>query len=188
DETLAAVEPRVPADLHLLVRSYADPVRSAMPVLDQLDAAVSGLSVEADQWRVLIISSAAVHTDRLAGCREALRRVVSEGREGAAVLPVLRRLTLLSLDAFTAGRWDDAQRLAGECLDAAQAYGYPLRAWLANELQALLAAARGDQDAVGELTTQMVPWALPRGIVQAQHAAHHASALAALGRGDFEEA
>jgi len=79
DETIASLRPRVPADLHLLAQTYVDPVRSAMPVLDQLDAAISDLSAEADQWRVLIISSAAVHTDWLAGCREALRRVVSDG-------------------------------------------------------------------------------------------------------------
>jgi len=188
DEIVSSVIPHAPADVHLLVRTYADPVRSAIPVLDELDAAISGLSAEADQWRVLIISSAAVHTDRLAGCREALRRVVSDGREGSAVLPVISALTHLSLDAFMAGRWDDAQRLAGECLEAAQAHGYPLRAWMAQELQALLAAARGDHDAVRELTGQMIRWALPRGIVQARLAAHHASSLAALGRGDFEEA
>ena len=188
DETLASLRPRVPADLQLLARTYVDPVRSALPVLDQLDGAISGLSAEPDQWRVLVIGSAAVHTDRLAGCREALRRVVSDGREGAAVLPVVSALTLLSLDAFTAGRWDDAQRLAGECLAAAEACGYPLRAWMATEVRALLAAVRGDQDAVRELTGQMIRWALPRGIAQAQMAAHHASTLAALGRGDFEEA
>jgi DNA-binding CsgD family transcriptional regulator len=188
DQIIASVRPRVPADLDLLVRSYADPVRSAMPVLDQLDAAISGLPAEADQWRVLIISSAAVHTDRLAGCREALRRVVRDGREGAAVLPVGAALALLSLDAFMAGRWDDARRLAGECFAAAQEHGYPLRTWMATELQALLAAACGDQDSVQELTGQMIRWALPRGIVQAQFAAHHANTLAALGRGDFEEA
>jgi DNA-binding CsgD family transcriptional regulator len=188
DETIASVRPRVPADLDLLARTYADPVRSAAPVLGRLEEAIAGLSAEPDRWRVLIVSSAAVHTDRLAGCREALRRVVSDGPGGAAVLPVISALTLLSLDAFLAGRWDDAQRLAGECLAAAQAHGCPLRAWMATELQALLAAARGDQDAVRELTGQMTRWALPRGVVQAQWAAHHASALAALGRGDFEEA
>jgi DNA-binding CsgD family transcriptional regulator len=117
-----------------------------------------------------------------------LRRVVRDGREGAAVLPVISALTLLSLDALMAGRWDDAQQLADECLAAAQAHGYPLRAWMATELQALLAAVRGDQDAVRELTGQMMRWALPRGVVQAQLAAHHANTLAALGRGDFEEA
>ena len=66
DEIVSSVIPHAPADVHLLVRTYADPVRSAIPVLDELDAAISGLSAEADQWRVLIISSAAVHTDRLA--------------------------------------------------------------------------------------------------------------------------
>ena len=188
NETIRSIRPRVSPDLDLLLRTYADPVRSAVPVLDRLDAAIADLSAEPDQWRVLIISSAAVYTDRLAGCREALRRVVRDGREGAAVLPVVSALTLLSLDAFMAGRWDDAQHLACECLTAAQAHGYPLRAWMATELQALLAAARGDQDAVRELTGQMMRWALPRGVVQAQLAAHHANTLAALGRGDFEEA
>jgi len=188
DEIVSSIIPHAPAGVRLLVRTYADPARSAIPVLDELDAAISGLSAEADQWRVLIISSAAVHTDRLAGCREALRRVVSDGQEGSAVLPVISALTHLSLDAFMAGRWDDAQRLAGECLEAAQAHGYLLRAWMAQELQALLAAACGDHDAVRELTGQMIRWALPRGIAQARLAAHHASSLAALGRGDFEEA
>ena len=188
EEISASISPRLPADLQLLIRTYADPVRSAGPVLGQLDAAISGLSAEPDQWRVLIIGSAAAHTDRLAGCREALRRVVTDGRAGTAVLPVITALTLLAHDAFTAGRWADAQRLAGECLEVAQAHGYPLRAWMGHELQALLAAARGDAGTARELTGQMVRWALPRRVVQAQLAAHHAAALAALGRGDFEEA
>jgi DNA-binding CsgD family transcriptional regulator len=188
DEIITSLAPSVPADLDLLARTYADPVRSAVSALDPLDAAISGLAAEADHWRILIISSAAVYTDRLAGCRAALRRVVSEGRDGSAVLPAISALTLLSLDAFMTGRWDQAQRLAGECLDAAQAHGLPLRAWMAHELQALVAAARGDYDTVRELTGQMIRWALPRGIVQARLAAHHASSLAALGQGDFEEA
>jgi DNA-binding CsgD family transcriptional regulator len=187
-EIITSLTPRVPADLDLLVQTYADPVRSAMPALDLLDAAISGLAAEADHWRILIISSAAVYTDRLAGCRAALQRVASEGRDGSAVLPAITALTLLSLDAFMAGGWDEARQLAGECLDAAQAHGLALRAWMARDLQALVAAARGDHDAVRELTGQMIRWALPRGIVQAQLAAHHAGALAALGRGDFEEA
>jgi DNA-binding CsgD family transcriptional regulator len=187
-EIIRSLAPGVPADLDLLARTYADPVRSAGPALDRLDAAISGLAAEADHWRILIISSAAVYTDRLAGCRAALRRVASESRDGSAVLPAMSALTLLSFDAFMTGGWDEAQRLAGECLDAARDHGLPLRAWMAHEVQALVAAARGDYDAVRELTGQMIRWALPRGIIQAQLAAHHAGSLAALGRGDFEEA
>jgi DNA-binding CsgD family transcriptional regulator len=187
-EIITSLAPGVPADLDLLIQTYSDPVRTAVPALGPLDAAISGLAGEADHWRILIISSAAVYTDRLAGCRAALRRVASEGLDGNAVLPAISALTLLSLDAFMTGGWDEAQRLAGECLDAARAHGLPLRAWMAHDLQALVAAARGDYDLVRELTGQMIRWALPHGIVQAQQAAHHAGSLAALGRGDFEEA
>lgn len=188
DEVFAALSPHPPADLALLVRTYADPARSAVPVLDRLNAAIGGLAAEADHWRILIISSAAVYTDRLAGCRGALRRVAAAGRDGRALLPAVSALTLLSLDAFMTGGWDEAQRLAGECLEATQALDYPLRAWMARELQALVAAGRGDYEAVRELTGQMIRWARPRGIVQARLAACQAGSLAALGRGDFEEA
>jgi hypothetical protein len=99
-EIITSLAPRVPADLDLLARTYADPVRSAVPALDQLDAAISRLAAETDHWRILIISSAAVYTDRLAGCRAALRRVADEGRDGNAVLPAISALTLLSLDAL----------------------------------------------------------------------------------------
>ena len=110
-EIITSLAPGVPADLDLLARTYANPVRSAGPALDRLDAAISGLAAEADHWRVLIISSAAVYTDRLAGCRAALRRVASESRDGSAVLPAMSALTLLSFDAFMTGGWDEAQRL-----------------------------------------------------------------------------
>jgi DNA-binding CsgD family transcriptional regulator len=188
DAVVASLTPRAPADLDLLIRSYVDPVRDVIPVLDRLDAAISELAAEADHWRILVIGAAAVYTDRLVGCREALRRVVSGCRPGHAVIPAVSALTLLSIDAFMTGRWDRARRLTGECLETARAHGCAWRAWPADELQALLAAACGDYDTVRELTGQMVRWALPRGVVQAQMAAHHASSLAALGRGDFEDA
>ena len=54
----------------------------------------------------------------------------------------------------------------------------PARAW----------AARGDYDIARELTEQIVQWALPLGIRQAQTAVHQVGALAALGQGDYEEA
>jgi DNA-binding CsgD family transcriptional regulator len=187
DETIASLSPRVPAGL-LLARTCADPVRTALSVLDQVDSAISGLCAQADQWHILVISSAAAYTDRLAGCRTALQRVASDSRAGSAVLPAISALSLLCLDAFMAGRWGAARRLAGECLETTQARGCRLRGWPANEVQALIAAASGQHDAVRDLTGQMIRWALPRGIVQAQLAARHAAALAALGRGDFEEA
>jgi DNA-binding CsgD family transcriptional regulator len=188
EEAMAGLIPSAPAELSLLAGTYADPARSAVGVLDQLDAAISDLPRVSDHSRILALGAAAAHTDRLAGCREALRRVADEGRRGGALLPAITALTLLSMDGFTAGGWDDAHRLAGECLQACQAHGYPSRAWMAREQLAVLAAARGEDDVVRELTGEMVRWALPRGIVQARMAAHRAGSLAALGRGNFEEA
>lgn len=188
DAAMARLGPRLPADLHLLARTYADPVRTAAGVLGQLDATISALGSEADHVRILTVSTAAFHTDRLAGCREALWRVAREGREGGAAALAITALTLLGTDGFMSGDWDAAQQAADECLLASQASGCLMRAWLPRVLAALLAAARGDYDTAQELGRQTVQWALPRGIRQAQTAVHQVGALAALGRGDFEEA
>jgi ATP/maltotriose-dependent transcriptional regulator MalT len=133
-------------------------------------------------------STAAFYTDRLAGCREALWRVAREGREGGATAQAITALTLLGTDGFMSGDWDAAQQAAEECLLASEARGCLMRAWLPRVLAALLAAARGDYDTAAGLSRQTVQWALPRGIRQAQTAVHQVGALAALGRGDFEEA
>jgi DNA-binding CsgD family transcriptional regulator len=176
-----------PAGLTLAARICADPVRSVQ-ALGQLDAAVWELPRESDHGRILTLSAAAACTDRLAGCRVALRRVARDGPASGAVLPAMSALTLLSLDGFMTGAWDDAEQLGGECLRECQARGYPSRAWLARAHLALIAAARGQDDLVRELTGEMLRWALPRGVGAAQLAAHRAGSLAALGRGDFEEA
>jgi len=186
--TVTALAPGVPAELELLARTHADPARLAPGILGQLDAAISGLPGGTDHRHTLILGAAAARTDRLAGCREALRQLAGDGLEGGAVLPAIDALTLLCLDAVTTGAWDEALRLAGECLRACQSYGQPSRAWMVREQLAMIAAARGDDELVRELTGEMLRWAMPRGITLAQLAAHRAGSLAALGRGDFEEA
>ena len=111
-----------------------------------------------------------------------------DGGKGGAVLPAISALTLLCLDGFLTGAWAEAWQTAEECLRACQFYGHPARAWMAREHLAMIAAARGDDELVRELTGEMLRWAMPRGIALAQMAVHRASSLAALGRRDFEEA
>jgi DNA-binding CsgD family transcriptional regulator len=187
-EALAGASTRGGAELDLLARTRGDPARSAIGVLGDLDAAIAGLSRDTGPWRTLVLGAAAAHTDRLAGCRAALWQVVRDGRDGGAVLAEISALTLLCLDGFGTGAWDEAWQLAGECLRACQSAGHPARAWMAREHLAMIAAARGDGELVRELTGSMLRWAMPRGITLAQMAVHRAGALAALGRGDFEEA
>jgi DNA-binding CsgD family transcriptional regulator len=188
DTAVAGLVPGGCAELDLLAGTHADPARSAIGILGQLDAAIAELSRNTGHGRILVLGAAAARTDRLAGCREALRQVARDSREGSAVLPAISALTLLCLDGFATGAWDEACHMAEECLRACQSHGYPARAWMAREHLAMIAAARGDDELVRELTGQILRWAMPRGITLAQMAVHHAGSLAALGRGDFEEA
>ena len=185
---ISGFAPDVPKDLYLLGQTCADPVRTAAGVLPLVDAAIAGLRSETDHLRILTISSTAHFTDRQPGCREALWRVVREGRRGSGVAPLITALDHLGLDAWLAGQWDQAQELADEGLELSLAHGYPLLTWAFRYRQALIAAACGAYDGAHTLTDEMLRWAAPRRIGQAGLAAHHVGSVAALGRGDFEDA
>jgi DNA-binding CsgD family transcriptional regulator len=178
----------LPAELSLLDRAYADPVRTAVAALPQVDAAIASLRSETDHLRILTVSRSSHFTDRYAACREALWRVVREVRQGGAVTPVITALEHLSFDSWMTGQWDQAQELADECLDLGLTHGYLPLTWSIRYRQALLAAARGAYDTADELTAEMTEWAAPRRIGQAELAAHHVRSVAALGRGDFDGA
>ena len=180
--------PHIPADLLLLSRTIADPARIGAPVLGELDTAIRSLPEEPDHWRIMTISAAAVYVDRLAGCREALLRVVRDGLAGGAVTMPISALTNLSLDDLMAGRWDQAQQLAEEGLELANASNYRLVAWLFQHRKAFLAAARGDLDTARALADEIIQWAAPRGAGLAEAHARHLRVLAAMAQGDFENA
>src|SRR6185312_7571766 len=84
--------------------------------------------------------------------------------------------------------WTAAEDLATEALEACTDRRLPLLAAPARWCLALVAAARGNDAAVGALTDELTAWAVPRGARQLVVHAGQARALAALGRGDFEDA
>ena len=185
---ISGFTPDAPRDLYLLGQTYADPVRTAAAVLPEVDAAIASLRSESDHLRILMISSTAHFTDRQPGCREALWRVVREGRQGSGVTPLITALDHLCLDGVMTGRWDQAQELADEGLELCLAHGYLRQTWTFRYRQALIAVGRGAYDAADALTAEMLRVAAPRRIGQADLAAHHVGSVAALGRGDFEDA
>jgi len=185
---LASVAPRPPGILYLWTHTFADPAHAALPALGALDGAIAGLAGEADPVRIIRIGAAADYVDRLPGCRRALWQVVRDGREGGAVASAINAMMLLCFDAFRAGRWDEADRLAGEGLGLCDVHGYRLLAWLLQYGQALLAAARGDYGTAEKLTDEITRSAGPRGGRSVQAYACHARTLAAMGQGDFERA
>jgi DNA-binding CsgD family transcriptional regulator len=185
---LAPVEPKPPDVLYLWTHTFADPAHSAIPALGALDGAIARLPQETDPVQIIRIGLAADYVDRLAGCRAALWQVIRDGREGGAVASAINAMMLLCFDAFRAGWWDQAERLAGEGLALCQAHGYRLLGWLLQYGQALLAAARGEYGAAEKLTDEITRWAGPRGGRAVQAYACHARTLAAMGQGDWERA
>ncbi len=188
EAALAGLGPHGCPELELLARTHADPARSAAGVLNELDGAISALTGETSHWRTLAIGAAAARTDRLAGCRGPLRRVAGEALEGGAVLRSISALILLCHDGFQRGAWNEAWQVAQDCLRTCQSHGCSAQAWAVREHLAMIAAARGDDELMRDLTDEMLKWALPRGFTLAQMAVHRAGSLAALGRGDFEDA
>jgi DNA-binding CsgD family transcriptional regulator len=180
---LARLKPPVPTDLYLSAKTLSDPVRLAAPVLDQLDAAIQALADESDPARIVRLAFAGIFIDRVGACRQALWRVVRDGRSGGAVGSAITALILLSLDDFLTGRWDQAEQLVDEGLQLSETHGY----WSlgGRHVRALLAAARGDQARTQLVTSEMNQWAAPRRI---RAHAWQPRALAAIGLGDFEEA
>jgi DNA-binding CsgD family transcriptional regulator len=184
-----AVEATAPDALVSLCGStLRDPVRAGAAVLGQLDRLIEESDHEVDPGRIVWLATAGVFVDRMSGLRDALWRVVRDGRQGGAVASAVNALLLLGFDDFMTGAWDEAEDLLEEGLQLCEAHGYGLLTLPGRFVQALLAAGRGDFEAAGTLVDDITAWGRARGIQLAQVYAHRARTLIALGRGDHEEA
>ena len=98
---VAGLGAAVPTVVRLLAQSYADPVNVPAPALSELDQAVASLMQgDPDPSRTVRVSVVAFYVDRLAGCREPLRRLVREGREGGATGSAISATVMLAWDAL----------------------------------------------------------------------------------------
>ncbi len=187
--TIGGLQRHAATVLSLSARMLTDPLNVDESVLAQLDRAVDAIGAERDPARIVAISVASFYTDRLTACTDALQRVVRDGTEvtdAEAQTSVPAALLLLCFDAMHSGRWDAAERLATQVIGLCESRG--ARAWTARYALSLLAALRGQEDRAQTLTEEMMTWAAPRGIHAIVGGSQHARALAAIGRGDFEEA
>jgi DNA-binding CsgD family transcriptional regulator len=180
--------PKLPLATELCAATTSDPLRTPTDELDRLDNAIEDLAVESDPTRIVRVAMAGIFVDRMAGCRDPMLRVIGNARAGGAITSGIRALIFLSVDEFWSGQWDQAKQHADEALGLCNENGYPLYAALARQTLAIIAAARGDYDTSQTLTDNMLQWATPRQLTSIQCQAWAVRALAALGRGDFEEA
>jgi DNA-binding CsgD family transcriptional regulator len=185
---LDRLRPGVPEDLLLASRTVPDPVRDAVGVLDRLERAIAELDDECDSWHLRKVTLAAVFIDRLGGCRQAIRRMVKTSRETGAWTLVVSALNFMCLDHFLTGEWDELEQLLAECFEICEHAGLALYVPVLRYDRALVAAARGDDALARELADAITGWAEPRGARVIAQFADHARGLAALGRGDFEDA
>jgi DNA-binding CsgD family transcriptional regulator len=188
DTAMARLDPEPPLDLRLVSGTLRDPVRTAEAVLDDLDKAIARLNREQDPAHVRRVGIAAVFVDRVGGCRQALWRVVEDGRAGGAITSSIDALFLLGNDDFFAGAWEDMDRVTAEGLRLCEELGYQMLEWPGRFLRGLVAAARGDDATVRLMTDRMAAWAFPRRVGSVQGYIDHINCQAALTRGDYDAA
>ena len=169
----------------LRARVLADPTAMSWRTAAAADAAVRGLVHEPDPVRIAHVAEAGLALDRVAECREPLRRALDAVRDGRAPAATAA-FGLLCAGDVASGRWDEADRLAEEGL-ALGGPGHPLSASL-RLAQAFMAAAHGDEVRTRALVDAVVGWAAPRGVRALLDEGQRVLALAALGRGDAEGA
>ena len=188
DRAVGRLEPGPPEFLALLAKTLADPARQAAPVLGRLDEITAQLSHEANPAHLVRIAVASSYVERLPQCRSALWRVVQGGRDGDAIAFSIQALALLGFDAFLTGQWDEMERLADEAVQLCDSHNYELLRWPSRNLQALLAAGRGDRETTSAITDEILQWAVPRRARVIQTYALRTRALDSLAGGDFEGA
>ena len=178
----------IPVALDLNSKTFADPAHAAATALEALESAIAALADESDPTQIIRIGMAATYVDRLEGCRAALWRVVHDARRGGAVASGIIAMIELARDDLETGDWDEAEQLADEAIQVCEAHGYQAMIWPCRYLQAVVAAARGDDERARELTDEIIRWTAHGESEQPSGEPAQVRGLAALGRGDFEEA
>jgi ATP/maltotriose-dependent transcriptional regulator MalT len=153
-----------------------------------LDTSIRGLGAECDPVRIARVAAAGLALDRVAECREPLRRVVDALRSGPVVADALVSFPVLCAGDIATGRWDEAVEIAEEGIVMCERHGRPLQAASLHLALALLAAARGDDARTRALVDRALERRGQRGVRVLVDEGRRVLALSALARGDAEEA
>jgi hypothetical protein len=166
-----------------VARPYAD--HSAY---DDLDSLIAGIGQVIDPAEVISISVCGCWVDRLGSCRAALQRALHQGRDADDMNVTTQALSLLGFGSFFEGRWQETERYMTEAEELMERHGFRLYLWSVQYWLAVIAAVRGADATAKRITDELLYWAVPRGVLIVSYLCHHARAVAALGRQDFEEA
>jgi hypothetical protein len=95
----------LPPVVSVVARVLGDPAGVSEADVRTVERAVETLLTETDPTVIEHVTTAAHFLDRAATCREAMWRLVEDGRAGGAVLPAVGALAILAADAFDTGQW-----------------------------------------------------------------------------------
>ncbi|MFI6069901.1 ATP-binding protein [Micromonospora sp. NPDC051227] len=172
----------------LMRHTHSDPANAADGAYRQLDRLVEGLDQVNDPGEIVLVALAGSWVDRLGGCRAALHRALERGRTADDTNVMTQALTLLALDSYFLGQWQDSERYLAEALSLTKEQGLRLFRWAIDHWIATLAAVRGDDVTARRITDELIYWAVPRGVTVVSHLCHYTRTLLALGSQDYEEA
>jgi DNA-binding CsgD family transcriptional regulator len=176
--------PAAPERFGLWAAAVLDPARTVLDAIDRIDAALATIDDVADA-DVVGLGGMAIFTDRLAGVRKALQRIVAyvgdvdvPSASGARIL--------LWLADFFAGNWDDADATA----QAARRVGDLGTMWepYFGYLSGWMAAARGDDAGVAGSVDMLLATADAHDARLWRLYARHVLTVSAAGRADFDGA
>lgn len=178
----------LPEALQFEIDIFVDVARATRPALDRYRDAIDRLRFTADPLHIVRFATAGAYVDALGDMREALWRVVEDGRRGNAITPAIQALFLLANDDYFAGRWDELETITQEGLDLALDHGYALTTAPARFLRAMVDAARGEAERAHATAEEILIWAAPRRLVALATYASHIRCMTALPAGRFDEA
>ncbi|MBP2337466.1 DNA-binding CsgD family transcriptional regulator [Saccharothrix coeruleofusca] len=187
-DLLARFPDASPAGAVSLGRVHHAPGATTDDALRALDEEIARLKDQAEADVVVRTALVASYLDRLPGCREAVSRVIRDGRDGGAVGSSMPALIFVALDHLHAGRWQSSAQAAAELIALCEETGYHLFAQVGHYVAAMVAAQRGDLDQCRAHCERIWDWSRPRGLRRMENCAHQAAARAALGAADFETA
>jgi DNA-binding CsgD family transcriptional regulator len=154
-----------------------------------VEALLDGIRHEFNPAIVLRAGLALTYLNWLATAREPVTRCVAEGEADGAVGVTQRARSMLAMDAWSSGMWDEGARIVQSATALSGHTGYlSPNSPLFPAVRGLIAAARGDYEISATSAGELDEWAGRRHNGLARQFADHIRCLDALAVGDAETA
>ena len=189
DTALARLQPAPPLLLDFCANTFSDPVRRAAKVVPSATGLIANLPFERNPLEITRTAIGCVYIDRIGDCREALWRLIRDGRTGGAVALAINAMISTCSDDWFTGRWDEALDIAAEGEHLCQLYGYRRYSLVIRDYYpSLVNAARGEILQCTAAGNALLRAGATEGSRTAEQFGHHILATAALAQGRFDEA